>query len=280
VSEVLTVAGAMSQARAQGVDRLDAQMLLSHVLGQGRAWLQAHDTDALPSEAAARYQSLTTRRAEGEPLAYLLGEKEFFGLNLRVSPAVLVPRPDTETLVSWALDVLAQHPADAPPPRVVDLGTGSGAIALAIKQHCPQAVVTAVEASPAALEIAQANAQALGLAVTFKQGSWFEPVAGQTFDLVVSNPPYIADADPHMPALRFEPRQALTSGVDGLDDIRVIVERATHHLVPGGWLLLEHGYDQPALVATCLNKHQFVNVSTRFDLAGHGRCTGGQTSKG
>jgi release factor glutamine methyltransferase len=270
----------MSLARTQGVDRLDAQMLLSHLLGQGRAWLLAHDTDALPPEACARFLALIARRAAGEPLAYLLGEKEFFGLSLRVSPAVLVPRPDTETLVAWALDVLAQRPADAPPPRVLDLGTGSGAIALAIKQHYPQAAVTAVDASPAALEIAQANAQALGLDVTFKQGSWFEPVAGHTFDLVVSNPPYIAEGDPHIPALRFEPRQALTSGVDGLDDIRVIVECTTHHLTAGGWLLLEHGYDQPTRVASCLNEHQFVNVSTRFDLAGHGRCTGGQTSKG
>lgn len=253
---------------------------MGHVLGRPRAWLIAHDTDALPPQAQAQYEALTARRAQGEPLAYLVGHQEFYGLSLAVGPQVLVPRADTETLVTWALDILAQRPTASPAPQVLDLGTGSGAIALAIKHQCPQAQVTAVDTSAGALAVAQDNARALGLGITFKQGHWLSPVAGQVFDLIVSNPPYIADHDPHMPALRFEPRQALTAGPDGLDDIRHIAAHAQAHLRPGGWLLLEHGYDQPQAVTDYLHAQQFMNVSTRFDLAGHGRCTGGQTSKG
>lgn len=267
-----TVAEALSMARAQGVDRLDAQILLGALLRQPRSWLLAHDTDPLPAEAASRFTELAARRARGEPVAYLVGDKEFYGLSLRVAPGVLVPRPDTETLVDWALDVL---PPD-PPTHVLDLGTGSGAIALAIRSRRPHARLTAVDASPEALAIAQDNARRLGLPLELLGGSWFEPVGTRRFDLIVSNPPYIAEGDPHLPALRFEPRQALTAGADGLDDLRRIVAGAPAHLVPGGWLLLEHGYDQAPAVQALLGQAGFTEVSTRHDLAGQPRCTGGR----
>jgi release factor glutamine methyltransferase len=277
----MTVAQALAQARQAGLERLDAQRLLCHVLGQSRAWLLAHDTDMLAPDQAQQCMALITRRAAGEPMGYLLGQQEFFGLDLAVGPGVLVPRPDTETLVSWALDVLQAHAQHSPtPPQVLDLGTGSGAIALAIQHQCPLARVTAVDASAGAIEQARRNAQQLGLPITCLQGHWFSPVAGQRFDLIVSNPPYIAEGDPHLPALRHEPISALTAGPDGLDDIRHIAAHAAGHLPPGGWLLLEHGHDQAHAVTEILNTHHFVNVSTRFDLAGHGRCTGGQTRIG
>ena len=211
-------------------------------------------------------------RAEGEPAAYLLGEKEFFGLSLRVTPDTLIPRPDTETLVHWALEHL---PTDQP-RRVLDLGTGSGAIALALAHERPQADVTAVDASAGALQVALDNATALGLRLRGRLGSWFAPVAGERFDLIVSNPPYIAEGDPHMTALRFEPESALTAGPDGLDDLRHIIEQAPRHLVPGGWLLLEHGFDQANAVMQLLQNRGFTEVSTRFDLGPQARCTGGR----
>lgn len=267
-----SVAQAMAQARAQGLDRLDAQMLLCALLAQPRSWLLAHDTDPLPLDTAARFTDLVARRAAGEPVAYLLGDKEFYGLSLRVGPGVLVPRPDTETLVDWALDVL---PAD-PPTRVLDLGTGSGAIALAIRSRRPHASLTAVDASPEALAIAADNARQLQLPLELIQGSWFGPLGTRRFGLIVSNPPYIAEGDPHLPALRFEPRQALTAGPDGLDDLRLITAQAGAHLEPGGWLLLEHGYDQADAVQALLRAAGFTAVGTRHDLAGQPRCTGGQ----
>lgn len=269
----LTVSGALSQARELGVDRLDAQWLLCALLVRPRSWLLAHDTDALPPEVADRFGTLVQRRAAGEPLAYVLGEKEFFGLTLSVSPEVLVPRPDTETLVEWALTLI---PEAAQGFRVLDLGTGSGAIALALQHARPQAEVCAVDASPTALAVAQANAQRLALPVQFALGSWFEPVADERFDLIVSNPPYIAEGDPHLPALRFEPRSALTAGADGLDDLRQIVAAAPPHLLPGGWLLLEHGYDQHEAVQALLRQQGFVDVGTLRDLGGQPRCTGGR----
>ncbi len=262
----------MQHARQQGVDRLDAQLLLSDAVQQGHAWLLAHGSDTLSPTQQSRFLTGLARRATGEPLAYILGDKAFFGLTLAVSPDVLIPRPDTETLVEWALELIPEQTAHA----VLDLGTGSGAIALAIQHHRPQAKVTAVDASEAALRMAQANAQSLKLPVTFHHGSWLTPVAGQRFELIVSNPPYIAEGDPHMAALGFEPRQALTAGPDGLDDLRQIIAAAPAHLHPGGWLLLEHGYDQPVAVAQLLAERGFSNVSTRFDLGGQPRCTGGQ----
>ncbi|RZI84968.1 MAG: peptide chain release factor N(5)-glutamine methyltransferase [Rubrivivax sp.] len=272
-----TVAGALQWARQLGLERLDAQILLGTVLQRPRSWLLAHDQDALEGEHAARFMAWARRRAQGEPLAYLLGDKEFYGLTLHVTPEVLIPRPDTETLVEWALACLPQAP-QAGAPEVLDLGTGSGAIALALQHHRPHARITAVDASPGALAVAQANAQRLALPVQFLLGSWFAPVNGRQFDLIVSNPPYIADGDEHMEQLGFEPKQALTSGLDGLDDIRLIVSQAARYLKPAGWLLLEHGWDQAAPVSQLLAEHGFEQIDTRFDLGGQARCTGGRTA--
>jgi release factor glutamine methyltransferase len=271
----LTVAQAMQHARQQGVDRLDAQLLLCEAVQQSHAWLLAHGSETLLPAQQTRFLDGLARRATGEPLAYILGDKAFFGLTLTVSPDVLIPRPDTETLVEWALELIPAQTATT----VLDLGTGSGAIALAIQHHRPQAQVTAVDASEAALRMAQANAQRLNLPVEFRHGSWLAPVAGRRFKLIVSNPPYIAEGDPHMAALGFEPRQALTAGPDGLDDLRQIIAAAPAHLQPGGWLLLEHGYDQPVAVAQLLTERGFSNVSARFDLGGQRRCTGGQAPR-
>ena len=270
------LAQALQAARALGLDRLDAQMLLLHALGRpagDRAWLLAHDRDALPAPAWAAFSALAARRAAGEPVAYLLGEKEFRGLPLAVDARVLVPRPDTETLVDWALDCLAGHAA----PRVLDLGTGSGAIALAVQQARPDARVEAVDASEGALDVARANAARLGLPVRFRQADWLAGAAAG-HDLIVSNPPYIAEGDPHLPALRHEPASALVSGPDGLADIRRIVADAPAHLASGergGWLLLEHGHDQAPAVRALLAARGFAEVQSRNDLAGIARCSGG-----
>ncbi|MDE2604723.1 MAG: peptide chain release factor N(5)-glutamine methyltransferase [Burkholderiales bacterium] len=263
----------LAAAQGLGLDRLDAQLLLLHVLGRGpgeRAWLLAHDTDALADGTHERFLALCRRRADGEPVAYLTGEKEFHGLPLRVDARVLVPRPDTEAIVDWALDLLRGRAA----PRVIDLGTGSGAIALAIASARPDARVEAVDRSADALAVARANAQRLGLAVKFRQASWLEG-AGE-YDLIVGNPPYVAEADPHLPALRHEPRSALVAGPDGLDDLRAIVAAAPAHLAPGGWLLLEHGWDQAEAVRTLLRAAGLAEVTSRTDLAGIARCSGGR----
>jgi len=265
-----TVAQALAQARATGVDRLDAQLILAHVLTQGRSWVIAHDDAPLDAPQSDAVRAAFTRRAAGEPLAYLLGEKEFHGLLLQVDANVLVPRPDTEVLVDWALELLANAEA----ARVVDLGTGSGAIALAVKHGCPAATVLATDTSRAALGVARANAQRLALDVAFAPGSWWAALAGQRFDLVLSNPPYIAGGDPHLAALQHEPALALTPGGDGLDALREIVGGAAPHMAPGAWLLLEHGYDQAGAVQALLREHGFESVSTRHDLAGQPRCTG------
>ena len=269
----LTVAQALHAARAAGVDRLDANMMLMALLKQGRSWLLAHDQDALPASIIQTFEHWVTRRAQGEPLAYLLGDKEFFGLNLSVNPNVLIPRPDTEILVEWALDLIPSDQAW----RVLDLGTGSGAIALAIQHQRPQATVVAVDASAGALTTAQNNAQQLQLPVQFLLGSWLAPVEGQVFDLIVSNPPYIAEGDEHLAALTHEPITALTAGPDGLDDIRQIIRDAKSNLKPGGWLLLEHGYDQADAVSQLLTQAGYAQVQTRKDLGEQNRCTGGQT---
>ena len=268
-----TLAQALAQAAALGVDRLDAQLLLLAGLGRSdhdRAWLLAHDTDALPLDARAAYERHLARRLAGEPIAYLLGEKEFHGLGLAVDARVLVPRPDTETLVDWALACLAQRAA----PRVLDLGTGSGAIALALSNARPDAQVTAVDASADALQVAEGNARRLGLAVRFVQADWLDGAA-TGYDVITSNPPYIALGDPHLAALGHEPRSALVSGPDGLDDIRRIVAAAPGHLQDGGWLLLEHGHDQAAEVRALLKAANFAEVQSRNDLAGIARCSGG-----
>lgn len=274
----MTLAQALAQAQAQGLARIDVQLLLLHVLAlpdAGRAWLLAHDTDPLEPAAQARFAALCQRRLAGEPVAYLTGHKEFYGLPLQIDARVLDPRPDTETLVDWALKLALPLPA----PRIVDLGTGSGAIALALQHQCPQARVLAVDASEGALAVAQANAGRLGLPVEFALGNWLAGLGGEAsgpFDLIVSNPPYIAADDPHLAALTHEPLQALASGADGLQDIRTIAGQAPAHLVPGGWLLLEHGHDQSAAVQQILAGRGFTDVQSRDDLSGIARCTGGR----
>lgn len=274
-----TVAQALRWAQqTQSLDRLDAQLLVLHALGRDahdRAWLLAHDTDELPEAAHTTLQAAVLRRLAGEPVAYITGCKEFFGLDLQVDARVLVPRPDTETLVEWALEVLQAASASDASAQVVDLGTGSGAIALALKHSRPELQVHAVDFSADALAVAQANAARLQLDVQFAQGSWLDGVQGR-FDLIVSNPPYIASADHHLAALRHEPLQALASGADGLDDIRNIIRQAPNHLSPGGWLLLEHGYDQAAAVRTLLADAGLQHNQSRRDLAGIERCSGGQ----
>ena len=274
-----TLAQALAQAHTLGLARIDAQLLLLHTVGRAgsdRAWLLAHDTDALAPAEHAHFLALCQRRMAGEPVAYLTGHKEFYGLALQVDARVLDPRPDTETLVDWALEVIAPLPS----PRVVDLGTGSGAIALALQSHRPTAQVLAVDASSDALSVAQANAQRLGLPVRFALSNWLADVDGVegTFDAIVSNPPYIPSADPHLAALTHEPLQALASGADGLDDIRTIVAQAPARLAPGGWLLLEHGYDQAEAVRALLSQRGFSQVQSHNDLAGIARCSGGQWS--
>lgn len=266
-----TVAEALRQARAQGLDRPDAMALLGALLARSRTWLLTHDDAPLDAAQQARWQDWLARRQDAVPVAYLTGQHEFHGLMLSVTPDVLDPRPDTETLVDWALDVLATLP---PGRTLADLGTGSGAIALALKARRPDAQVSAVDLSAAALAVARGNGERLGLAVDWREGAWFAPLAGRLFDLIVSNPPYIAEGDAHLPALRHEPILALTSGPDGLDAIRAIIAAAPAHLMPGGWLLLEHGHDQADAVAALLHAAGWQAVSHREDLAGHRRCTG------
>jgi release factor glutamine methyltransferase len=273
-------AQALAAAQALGLERLDAQLLLLHALGKpgdARAWLLAHDTDTLPDRAAEDFRAMCLRRAAGEPVAYIVGHKEFFGLTLQVDARVLVPRPDTETLVDGSLERL--RASGMPPvPAVLDLGTGSGAIALAIAHSLQtegrQGKVVAVDASPDALEVARGNASRLGLDLAFVQSHWLDEVSGH-FHLIVSNPPYIASGDPHLEALAYEPLSALAAGTDGLDDIRDIARQAPGHLLPGGWLLLEHGYDQAEAVCALLAQAGFAQVQNRLDLAGIARCSGG-----
>jgi release factor glutamine methyltransferase len=276
-----TCAQALVAAQTLGLARIDAQLLLLHALGKSpgdRAWLLAHDTDFLSDAVALQFDAVAQRRAAGEPLAYLVGYKEFFGLKLQVDRRVLIPRPDTETLVNWSLALLKSDAtiADA---AILDLGTGSGAIALAIAQHLKTAGrpgrVTAADASAGALAVARENALRLGLDVALIESSWFT-IVSENFHLIVSNPPYVADADPHLADLTHEPLEALTAGQDGLDDIRQIIEQAPGHLHPGGWLLLEHGFDQALPVRELLARRGFLEVQSRLDLAGIDRCSGGQ----
>jgi release factor glutamine methyltransferase len=271
----MTLTQAAAWAQTLGLPRLDAQVLLLHALGRtphDRAWLLAHGDDTLEAAVHTTFVAHAQRRLNTEPVAYITGQKEFFGLTLHVDHRVLDPRADTETLVEWALSCLA----DTSDPDVVDLGTGSGAIALALQHTRPDAHLCAVDASADALAVARTNAERLNLPVTFHHGSWLTPLAGRRFDAIVSNPPYVASDDVHLTALKHEPLSALASGADGLDDIRTIVRQATQHLKPNGWLLLEHGYDQAHAVQTLLGNQGFVNVQSRPDLAGILRCTGGQ----
>jgi release factor glutamine methyltransferase len=270
----------LRHARALGVDRLDAQGLLAHALGRDRAWLIAHDDAALDDAQAERVRRLLERRAAGEPYAYLVGEREFHGLALAVNAAVLIPRPDTETLVDWALELLDRDFAGVPTPRVLDLGTGSGAIALALKHARARCAVAASDASAAALDVARANAARHALAVDWRTGDWWAPWAdAPPWHLVLANPPYVAPGDPHLAALTAEPANALVPAGDrgdGLADIDRIVAGAGARLRPGAWLLLEHGNTQAAAVRQRLAAAGFEHVQSRRDLGGWERASGGQ----
>ena len=274
----LSVAACLLQAQGLGLARLDAQILLLHALTQplhDRAWLLAHDTEVLNEAQQHSWGQALQRRLQGEPVAYITGRKDFFGLTLAVDARVLDPRPDTEILVEWALELLPPGPTG----RVLDLGTGSGAVALALQHQRPAAQVTAVDASAEALAVAGANALRLNLPVKCVLSHWMDNVAGP-FELIVSNPPYVAEGDPHLAALTHEPLSALTSGVDGLDDIRQIIAQAPSRLARGGWLLLEHGWDQAAPVQALLRSAGFEDVQSRRDLGGIERCTGAHLPHG
>ena len=310
--------------RDSGLPRAEARRLLASLTGQPLTWFMAHGDDPADPDTTTRFQALAERRRAGEPLAYLLGQQEFYGRPFTVSPAVLIPRADTETLVETALEQLlllrrqrravdvtgAEAPAlvlpsaqpqtcqgrssaDAqallsktsscptpPPLSLLELGTGSGIIAITLALEAPDTEVHAVERSPEALAVAQQNAKALGAdRIHWHPGSWWQALASpRRFDLIVSNPPYIAANDHHLQQgdLRFEPPQALAAGPDGLDDLRIIIGGAPAHLNPGGWLLLEHGYDQEAPVQTLLRDAGFADVFTRRDLAGQPRVSGGR----
>lgn len=277
-----TVSGCLADAarRIAGSSdsaRLDSELMLCHVLDCSRAWLFAHAQDPLEPQQLGLFQELLARRVRGEPVAHILGRRGFWTLDLAVDSSTLIPRPDTELLVEAALERIG---LDAR-LRVVDLGTGSGAIALAIGSERPRAHIVAVEHSPEALALARRNLQATGLGnVELRQGSWYGPLAGERFSLVVSNPPYIAAGDPHLGQgdVRFEPHSALVSGDDGLDDIRIIVAGAAAHLEPGGWLMLEHGHDQGEAVRGLMATAGLVEVGSRQDLAGHERIGFGRLS--
>lgn len=253
-----------------GLPRAEARRLLAAVLGVPVERLVAHPEQRVDDGAAARFAATADRRARGEPAAYLLGEKEFFGHRFAVSPAVLVPRPETELLVELALPRLRARPAS----RVLDLGTGSGCIAITLALQYPAATVVAVDRSAAALEVAGSNARRLGARVEFIAGDWYEDVRGR-FDLVVANPPYVAAADPHLHELRFEPMHALVAGADGLDDLRRIVAGAPAQLNSGGALLVEHGHDQAAGVRELFARAGFDGIETHRDLAGIERACAG-----
>ncbi len=270
-----TVRGLLAEAgpAGDGEARRDGEVLLGHCLGRPRSWLFTWPEAAVPAAPAMRYRALLARRRAGEPVAYLVGEREFWSLALRVTPATLVPRPDTETLVAWALAL--DLPASA---RVLDAGTGSGAIALALAAERPQWRVTAVDRDAAALAVAAQNGERLGLAqVRFLESDWFAGLCGEVYDLVVANPPYLASDDPHLTgeALAHEPRPALVAGPSGLEDLAALAAAAPLHLAPGGWLLLEHGCEQGAAVRGELEAAGFAPVTARRDLAGLDRASGG-----
>ncbi|WP_341675846.1 peptide chain release factor N(5)-glutamine methyltransferase [Niveibacterium sp. SC-1] len=262
-------------ALAQGrIPRSEARLLLREASGLSAAAIAAFPERALEQAAAARFGDWLLRREVGEPVAYILGEREFFGRRFRVQADVLIPRPDTELIVEQSLRFSREWSM----PRVLDLGTGSGAIAVSIALECPAAAVVAVDASEVALRVAQENARELGARLDFRLGCWFEPVAGERFEVIASNPPYIAAADAHLEQgdLRFEPRSALASGDDGLDDIRHIVATAPQYLAERACLLIEHGFEQGPAVRALLIAQGFQEVETCRDLAGHERVSLGR----
>ena len=271
-----TLKAALEEATAS-IGRVDAQVLISHLLGVNRAYLVANPMRVLTETEDARFDMLVAQRSMGFPVAYLMGTREFYSREFTVSPDVLIPRPETETLVEAALKC---HPREGGGPiTVLDLGTGSGIVAITLACERRDWKVTATDASPAALEVARDNARRLEAHVELLHGDWYAPVAGRRFDLVVSNPPYIAGSDPHLAKgdLRFEPATALTDGSgDGLDSIRAIVAGAQAHLAPGGTLLFEHGYDQAGAAAQLLREAGFVELGSAPDLAGIARVAGGK----
>ena len=275
MTDIASLLNDASSATGTALDRIDAECLLSHLLGRTRAWLYAFSDHQLTERQVGDFMALASRRAAGEPVAYITGRRGFWTFDLHVSPDTLIPRPETELLVDLALGrIPAQRPC-----RILDLGTGSGAIALALAHERPHAQVTAVDVSEAALAVAKRNALELELHnLTFAHGHWFTGLDGQLFDVIVSNPPYIEAADAHLQQgdMRFEPRAALASGDDGLDDMRIIVSEAPKHLRPGGWLLVEHGWDQGAAIRLLFGRAGFTEIATVQDLEQRDRVTLGQ----
>lgn len=279
-----SIRSALLQAQAQlnisprlaAIDaRFESQLLLQHLLNVNRAWLIAHENDTVTADIKAKFDHWICRRADGEPIAYILGNREFYGLNLIVTTATLIPRPDTEILVDAALNRIPENI----PLQILDLGTGSGAIALAIAQQRPQTQVTAVDASIAALEVAISNSRQLRVPnIHFLLSDWFNNLNDTLFDVIVSNPPYIENTDAHLNQgdLRFEPTSALASGADGLDDIRRIIDDCLIHLKPQGWLMLEHGFNQAPAVADLMAQTGLVNIETFKDLGDNDRVTIGK----
>ncbi|MRR49864.1 MAG: peptide chain release factor N(5)-glutamine methyltransferase [Rhodocyclaceae bacterium] len=270
-----SIAAALAAAR-QRIPAAEARLLLCHLLGRNTAWLEAHRDEALDEPVSSRFSAWVQRRQEGEPVAYLLGRREFYGRDFAVSPAVLIPRPETELLVELAL----QKMAECSQPRILDLGTGSGCLAITLALECPTAQVTAVDASAAALAVATENARQLGAVVRFVESDWYAALAArdsERFDLIVSNPPYIAPGDPHLSQgdLRFEPASALAAPDNGLADLRHIVTGASDCLLPGAWLLCEHGYDQAEAMVNLLTVAGFSVIEQHRDLAGIIRVSGG-----
>jgi len=267
-----SIAAALADAR-QRIPAAEARLLLCQLLGRNTAWLEAHRDEALEEPVTSRFAAWVQRREEGEPVAYLLGQREFYGRDFAVSPAVLIPRPETELLVELAL----QKVANLSQPRILDLGTGSGCLAITLALECPAAQVTAVDAAAAALAVATENARRLGAAGRFVESDWFAALDSERFDLIVANPPYIAPGDPHLSQgdLRFEPASALAAADNGLADLRRIVSSAPDHLASGAWLLCEHGYDQAEAMAHLLAGAGFGVIEQHRDLAGIIRVSGG-----
>jgi release factor glutamine methyltransferase len=269
LDELLARAGAL-------IDAAESRLLLAHALGKPPAWLYAHADEVADAGLAERFEDLVAARAAGQPVAYLIGRRSFWTLDLAVTPATLIPRPETELLVELALARLPSGSVG----RVADLGTGSGAIALAIARERPDLAVVATDASSAAVAVARGNAAANAWHNgEFREGSWFEPLAGERFDLIASNPPYIAEGDPHLVSLQHEPALALTSGADGLEAIREIIAAAPSHLQASGWLLLEHGWDQGRAVRALMESADFAEVDTVRDLEGRDRVTQGRRAE-
>ncbi len=282
----MVIKEAITWARAVGLEKSDAEILLLHSLGKNtsdKAFLIAHDQDSLSEDQESQFAQLAKRSLLNEPVAYILGRKEFYGLNFKVTPATLIPRPDTETLVDWALESLKKLEDPTKVPTVLDLGTGSGCIAIAIKHHRFDCRVWATDIKEDTLGVAFHNSKELKTEICFLQGSWYEALARlgleASFDLIVSNPPYIQAQDPHLKALSFEPIEALVAKQDGLGELGVIAAGALKYLRPGGWLLMEHGFQQGRDVQALLASCGLTNVQSRSDIAGICRCTGGQRPK-